>query len=1355
MFKMRGDSLQIMQVDVPKLEVNIMDDIQQSYRTYLEKTIYDDMKFLEETIQSVSNLQDVELRVSVGNIERQTFMKSQTAVGKYYYPVIGNVYLHGQLVGQPMEILRIPYMDDYGQLNIDGSTKVCLSVLRSSEDVSFAVKDNTFNIAMPYANIKVMSTNAGVFVRYGKQRVQLDKLISAMLHEIGDNTNICNIIKNTHLVNKFSITKNTLNRYAHQELVATTATSTKNSSKSNILSKYKSQQYLLGNTRDALNEALTLDRAIGQTLSREVEGFPQYPRGTQITPAMLKEFKRARVNCLYVVNNHLLTGYTVFSQAPMYFTEIPAGTKNCALLRRLIPQFADVPEIPENVTLDRDHWIVVSNSDPLTEELAEFLLVTGFEEIQVTAGKSKTVITFSFEREIVGNYTARLKDLTSNIPAGRYADEWVYYYNNPNLDRKKESDWLTPHDLLAIMSLIGEIELTGSTSLLNRDTSFLKKVLMVNEIFSETLRSTITEFFRQYKNNIVSQLTSATGYNPFYNLTKKWVSKMNNLRYLSPVDSINLTSEISQVNHIVNLMSSSAEVVDELRHIAVPFYSRLCPFETPAGKKLGLVNTKALGTRIRNGLAEAPYRKVIATANGIRISDKITWFTVKQELGHKFGDMLSLEKDPNNPDVYLNKPILARIPNPDVSDEPFIFATINAYDLADGYVDAYPEQFLSPTAAMVPFVCSNNAIRISYGVSQIRQAIYLVNSQRPTVRTEMYEDIFNYSEADMYRSPANGKVLNIDNISATIQGSDGVIHTVEIQESSHQGQLDATVEILVKPGQTVRNGDVIAKAHKYPQPFVVRAPYDGRIVSISDTAIEIDKSMNSKGSFTDLTNVDMIAINNGRIMGQTAVFLNIHCSVGDIVKKGQILADTCMSRGGVYTPSRNPLVAYISTAYNYEDGVHAFERGSTNYVSMSTHKIDAKVSKKHSPHARAESIKGFKYCGEGDVVGRIRLRSDSSTKNFTTQLVKATVKANGIPFECKAIEDTKQSRTYRYHLLSLNKLQSGDKMSGFHGNKGVVSIVQPDSMAPQLLNGRTVEFCLNPCGVPSRMNLGQVWHAHLGLIAEVLGVEMISNSYNGASPRDIDYLMSYTWDLANTPAIGSNATKTYNREAFNMVCAQYKELPEYLHELVWRNIANVIDWRGVFDKNGDAVLYDPVTETYFENKVTIGCPTFLKLMQEADEKINARAGVLEEQYARTNSQPQKGDESAKGQRMAEMELMALAAYGSAHFIHEIINEKSDNTGRMINNHLAQLGLPERLDGHCCESRAVVNLLYQLEAMGVKLEVPSYIANTDYAVSVSKYTMSVPKLVNSYFSNSGGKGGNRDSNILTMFDAIED
>lgn len=1345
MFKYEKGVLVIKKVDVPKLDINIMSDLQQSYRTYLEKTVYQDMRFLEETIQSVQNCENFTLDVQVKPIERQTYTRTQVSQGKYYYPVVGTFKINGLAVGRDVEILRIPYMDDYGKINVDGNSKIVLSVLRSSEDISYTLKTNTLNISMPYANIRVVDTKRGIKVIYGKNKFDIDKLTAAMLAELGDETNLRDVFTNTHLINVMSVSPNTMNRYALAYMT----------SQSDILKKYKGEQYRLGKTREALNEALSLDRAAGCVLSRPIEGLP-YKEGTLITQQIIREIKRARVNVIYVQDNTVLTGYTVKAEAPLFFPRITAGTRNCSLLRQKLPQYASEAYIPVDVDLGVNDAIVVANNDPLTPALAEFLLVTGAKSLEVYPGKSKKAIKYSFEREIVGNYTARLRELTDEVPEGRSADEWVYYYNNPNLERREDTEWMTAHDFMAITSLIGHIYVSGNTSLLNRDNSFLKKTLMVNEIFSETLRATITAYFQQYKATIINGIQNSTANNPFYNLTKKWIQCMNERRFLSAVDSVNLASEVSQVCHINNIMPSGAEVVDELRYLAVPYYGRLCPFETPAGKKLGLVNTKAIGARIKDGLMYAPYNKVIATANGIRISNTVTWLSVKDELGHKFGDRLSLTPDPNNPNNYLNTPILARIPNPDISDEPFIFTTINSHELAGGYVDAYPEQFLSPTAALIPFVCSDNAIRISYAVSQVRQAVYLLDSKRPRVRTEMSEDIFTYSDTDKYYAPCTGKITEINNMRASVMGYDGNQKTVYMQGSGHQGQLDATVALKVKVGDVVNEGQLIAEAHKYPQPFVVRAPFSGRIVSISDSGIQIDKSASPAGSFVNLENADIVAINNGRIMGQSAVFLNLHVSVGDYVTEGQILADTCMSRGGVYSPARTALVAYISTAYNYEDGVHAFERGSVDYTSMIAHSIEHKVSKRHYPHSRAETIQGFRYCGVDDTIGTIQLKETINSNNSVKHTVRATHKVNGIPYEVKTIEDTKISKTYRYHLLGFNKLKAGDKMAGMHGNKGVVSIVHKDSQAFQLKNGKTVQFALNPCGVPSRMNLGQIWDAHLGLVATVLDIEIQSNAYNGASPYDVEYLLRYAWTLANTVAIGDNVTKTYNRGVFDAVCKAFDELPQSFHDDVWKNIANVIDWRGVFDQKGDAILYDPVEDTWLEYPVTIGYPTYLKLMQEVDEKMNVRAGVLEEQYARTTSQPQKGDNSAKGQRMAEMEYMALASAGCANVIDEALNEKSDNTGRMVNNTLKQLGLPQRVDESLCTARAVENLLYFFEALGAKCEVPEDIAKTDARSSRSKYTFDIPKLVSRSFQNTTGQSAvDAASDMLTDYDSIED
>lgn len=1346
MFKYIDGVLHIEKVEVPELEVNIMSDLQQSYREYLTKTIYADIKYLEEELQSYIGMENIELSVRIDPLVTSTVGRTQTSAGKCYYPVIISVKQAGHVIAGEWEVLRIPFMDDYGKINVDGASKIVLTVQRAAEDISYTMKNNMFNIAMPYANVRLYGSSKWIKMAYGKYKYNMDQIIPAMLWEAGDKTKMSDIFTNTFLINAMNLDPNMV-----YQMMYNNVTNMTKSGSTNLLTRLKSSQYKLGDTRNALNETLTLDRGIGQTLSRPVLN---YPAGTLVTSEMVAAFKRNRINIYHVQNKLIPEGYKLAEPAPIIITRIPAGTQNCALLRAKFPEFASALTIPCDIELDRNDAIIISNTGELKADEIELLINGGYTSLSVTAGKSSKVIKFSFEREIVGNYTARLRDLTTNIPSGRNADEWVYYYNNQNLEPSNPEN-LTVHDLIAIVSVMGQIMLTGQSNLLDRDTSFLKKVLMINEIFSETLRKTLHSFVKEYHVSIQQQIfssASSTSSNPFWSLTSKWISFMNAEKFLSPADTVNLSAEVSQVNHVVTIMPSSAEVMDEQRHLAMPFYGRLCPYETPAGKKLGIVNTKAIGARVKNGLLYTAYRKVLPTANGIRVSDKITWLSVKDELGKKFGDILSLKPDGHG--GYLNTSILARIPNPDESDEPFIFKDIKAYDLKGGYVPAVPEQFLSPTAALIPFAASDDPVRISYGLSQIRQSIYLLNTEKPRVKTKMYEKIFSYSDSEKYIMPCDGQIVYIDNMRADIRGNDGSSQTILMQGSGHKGRASSTMELHVHAGEMVNEGVCIAEEHKYPQPFVVRAPYDGTIREITDTGITIQKGEPTTYVNFETDEIDTIAISNGRIMGQSAAFLNLHVSVGDRVHKGQILADTGISRDGIYSPSRNPLVAYDCFGYNYEDGVTATEKASINYTSIIAHNISETISTKHYPYAVAYKTNGFKYCAPGDVVGNIKQMKNVQDKSGYSHPVRATVKAHGIPFVLGRPEVDKFSRTFKFSLLGFNKLQEGDKMSGRHGNKGVVSKVLKDSNAPQLLNGKTVEFVLNPCGVPSRMNLGQILDAHLGLIATITNTYIDSEPFNGATTDEIQYLMNFVYDIANTVEIGDNITKQYNKAAFDAVCAKYSDLPKAYCDDVWSSIENVIDWRGVFDRDGSAPLYDPITDTFFDGKMTIGYPMYNKLMQEADEKINVRAGLLEEDYARTTSQPQKGVDSAKGQRMAEMELMALAAMGAASFIDEILNEKSDNAGKRTNAHLKQLGLPDRVEKSSCYSRAVENLIYELEALGIHLDVPTDVVDVSSSVSRNKYDINVKKLVNDRLKYNGGNNKN-SVDTMSDYDSIED
>lgn len=1334
--------LSYQKIKCPDLHINIMSDVQESYRNYLNSGIHEDIEYLQELIQNLGpNFKNYTISGKVGNLVNQTYRKTQTVQANTFYPVIVTLRNpQGQPVGEDRELLRIPFMDDYCKLNVSGESKVILSCLRSAEDISYNLEDKTFNIAMPHANIRITTYRTGVKVRFGRNKFKLDVLISAMLGAEGSELRLTDIFKNTYLLNTIDVKDQTRNEYMYKNV----------SRSSTILDVYKSVQYRLGDTRAALNEALQLDRALGETLSRDTLS---YKAGTVITQEMISDFKRNRITVLYVQNRDIREGYRFGSRTPLIIREIPAGTKVGAYLRDRYPAWSDKVVTPVTIRLGQDDLIMITHGRNLSVDMIEFLVDLGITELEVHPGSSQTVLRLSFEKEITSNWTCRLKDVMDVIPAGRRANDWVYLYNNENLD-DVPMDYMTAHDFIAILSIIGDINTTGSTTLLNRDNAFLKKVMMIGDLFSESLRAVLKEYFVKYRAVLANNLIEMNSDNPFSNVTKKWVSYMVKERFLSPIDALNLISEVSQVNHINTLVASGAEVVDKMRHIAMPFYGRICPFETPAGKKLGLVNTKAMGGRVRKGLLEAPYRKVIESKDGIRLSNNVTWLTAKDELKYKFGDALLLQYDEHG--KIMNTPTLARIPNPDVSDEPFIVTTINAFELAGGFVDAFPEMSISPTVSFIPFLGSDDAIRISYAASQIRQSVGLHNSKKPKVYTPMYKDVFDYSSQIEYRSPCDGKCVSITNIEAVFLSDEGQKMVVRMQGDGHQGQIDQVVVLNIDAGDSVKKDDLIAVLHKYPQPFVVKAPFDGVITDINDTAISITSEVNASG-FIDTTKCNTVKIENSRILGQTVTFMNIHVSVGDKVKAGDILADTSMSRDGIYTPSRSPLVAYVHTGYNYEDGVTGTERGAIDYTSVIAHKLDISVSNKYGRNMRPEPLNGFTYKAPGDIISNIKMYENGTAKDASRKKpIKATLKVNGIPYERRILKDDTYARVFRYNLLAYNKLKVGDKMTGRHGNKGVVSKIFKDSQSYQLVNGRTVEFMTNPCGVPSRMNLGQIDDAKFGLCATVLSIEIVSPAYNGATHAEVMDLMAYCYDVVNADGIGDNITKQYNRAAFNAVASNYPQYSQAFHDHVWNHIEVALDWTGVFNRNGDAYLYNPRTGKYLYNPVTIGYPCYLKEMQEVDEKLNVRSGPLDEQYARVNSQPQKSANSAKGQRMAEMEAMAYAAAGASYVIDEMLNVKSDNEGARVNAHLAQMGyeymeVPQKY----CNSRAVANLYYYMEALGVKMDIDEYeLGSAD--MSYNSYSFDLQRLVGSrYHDNSTAQQTQREMSMLKAFEDVED
>lgn len=1331
-------------IDTPDVPISAVMDIQESYTTYVTETIYEDIEYFQQCLRKVSGLQNLTVKAKVEGITEHN-VPTITHVGvNRFIPVLVDFYLPGS--NDPVkigtEVVRIPAMHDFGKLNFEGNLKVIVSQLRASDSVSYESGKRTLNITMPKVNLRIRIYNSAIAFVVKQKRQPLFPVLVTMLEDAGDETPIQNYI--------YSATTKSLLGYKEGMIVSHMAIATR--LHGGLYRSLQNDAYTLGDAREALNSVLTLERGIGLQLAEDCIGFK---RGYTVDTKFVDEAYRQRINTYVVRNSTFLGGYFYADTYPIWIKEIPRGMKNTSYLRQLLPEYRSYTHFPENTILEDP--ICINKWDILTQDQMELIYAIGHMSVKVAARKNGTAFTYSFVHEIIGNYTARLNQLTSETPDGRSADEWVYYFNNPDLvntDAKLQK--LTAHDLLAIVSMLGDIAVNGNTELSNRDTSFLKRVAMVNELFSETLRSTMRDYVQMAKTSIANYINGKSSAldntNPFIGMTKRWYRTMSEKKITATVDAMNLSAEIAQACHITTPDNGSGEIMDEQRDIAIPYYGRLCPFETPAGFKLGTVNTRALGSRIENGILRAPYRKVLPAGNSFRISDKVTWLSPAQEVGKKFASLLSFKQRPDG--TYENNKILARVPNTDRSDEPFTFKNIYAYQMINNYVDAFPEQSISPATALVPFACCNNPIRLSYGISQIKQGVLLPNSQKPRVRTPMHTQIFDFYNSCNYLAPCDGVVTDIklDQYVEIRSSMDNTLHKVVTTNVNQSQSRPLIPTYYVKVGDSVKSGQVLCKGVLYPTDFVVRAPMTGYVTHITRNSIEIMKTNAAAmtGMPVDIREEEpvIIPLNPFRKIGTNAVFLNIKCYVGQHVQEGDILADTYTSRDGVYTPARCPLIAFVPTGYNYEDGIHASERASVNYVSMLATNLRHRESIGKYNSMNLSIPVDFSYRQAGDSVTTINKHS-SGNQDVRKSHIIATTKSHGFYYEGHLADISSQRfREYVLSMLSLNKLQKGDKMSGMHGNKGTVSIVQADSQIMQLSNGKTCEILLSPCGVPSRMNYGQMLEMPLSLCAEVLGGCMDTPAYNGATLDEVALMMEFTYELCNNTPTVNDIPATMSR---------FPEVPIECLPLLQKNWENIKDWEGVFNKYGKAPIYDPTIGKWLENEAVIGFPTFNKLMQEAEEKLNVRAGAMEEEYARTTSQPIGNILSAKGQRMGEMELVDIANYGMYAYLQEVLNEASDNPNARANILFKQLldKKTKPFEPKDCPARATNNLIHLLRGVNVAVDLDPEIVATDPLSSSYYEELNLQKYLRLQCSNDSGFSGSTQNKVVQALKDLDD
>ena len=660
----------------------------------------------------------------------------------------------------------------------------------------------------------------------------------------------------------------------------------------------------------------------------------------------------------------------------------------------------------------------------------------------------------------------------------------------------------------------------------------------------------------------------------------------------------------------------------EVRDVHYSHYGRMCPIETPEGPNIGLINSLASYARINEyGFVEAPYRKLDkADPKNPRVTDEVVYLTADEE--DKY--VVAQANEPLDENGYfVNANISGRY-----KEETSLFEK-KKVDL----MDVSPKMVFSVATAMIPFLENDDANRALMGSNMQRQAVPLLMTEAPAVGTGM-----------------------------------------EMKTA-----VDSGVCVVAK------NAGVVERAAAAE--IVIRCE-DG-----SKDTYKLAKFTRS---------------NQGTCINQRPIVLK-----GEKVSAGQVIADGPSTSQGELALGKNPLIGFMTwEGYNYEDAVLLSERLVQEDVYTSVHIEEYEIESRDTKLGPEEITRDVPGVGDDalkdlDERGIIRVGAEvratdilvgKVTPKGETELTAEERLLRAIFGEkAREVRDTSLrvphgeygiivdakvftrengdelppgvNQTVRVYIAQKRKIQVGDKMAGRHGNKGVVSRVLPVEDMPFLPNGRPLDIVLNPLGVPSRMNIGQVLEIHLSLAAKVLGFNVATPVFDGANENDIMDTLEMANDYANT-----------SWEEFQ---AKYKDIlmPEVM-EYLGSHLEYREQWKGVpINRDGKVRLRDGRTGEYFDGAVTVGFMHYLKLHHLVDDKIHARATGP---YSLVTQQPLGGKAQFGGQRFGEMEVWALEAYGAAHILQEILTVKSDDvTGRgktyeaiIKGDNIPEPGIPE-------------------------------------------------------------------------------
>jgi DNA-directed RNA polymerase subunit beta len=711
----------------------------------------------------------------------------------------------------------------------------------------------------------------------------------------------------------------------------------------------------------------------------------------------------------------------------------------------------------------------------------------------------------------------------------------------------------------------------------------------------------------------------------------------------------------------------------EVRDVHYSHYGRMCPIETPEGPNIGLINSLACYARINEyGFVEAPYRKIDKTdPQNPRVTEEVVYMTADEEDNYHVAQANEALDEEGH---FVRNSVSGRYLDETQEYEKTMF----------DYMDVSPKMVFSVATALIPFLQNDDANRALMGSNMQRQAVPLLTTEAPVVGTGMEPKAAVDSGVCVVAKKA-GTVESSESAQITIKNDDGTREVYKLTKFSRSNQSNC---------------------------------YNQRPI----------------------------------------VFKGAH------VEEGEVIADGPSTSEGELALGKNPLIGFMTwEGYNYEDAVLLSERLVQDDVYTSVHieeyeaeardtKLGPEEITRDVPGVGDDALKDLDERGiirigaevrAGDIlVGKVTPKGETEltaeerllraifgekAREVRDTSLKVPHGEYGIVVEAKVF--TRENgdelspgvnQAVRIYIAQKRKISVGDKMAGRHGNKGVVSRVLPVEDMPFLPNGRPLDIVLNPLGVPSRMNIGQVLEIHLSLAAKALGFNIETPVFDGAKEIDIQDTLELANDYVNLPF---DAAEAADWDVENYTAAQgtftgkYKDiLRDDVVQYLDKNRAHRAVWKGVpISRDGKVQLRDGRTGEFFDSPVTIGHMHYLKLHHLVDDKIHARSTGP---YSLVTQQPLGGKAQFGGQRFGEMEVWALEAYGASYTLQEILTVKSDDVVGRVKTYEAIIKGDNIPEPGIPESFKV--LLKELQSLGLDVRVLDEERNEVELMETSEY-----------------------------------